>query len=204
MSRLKMGLCTWYKTYVASLDRTRFGYIADNVTLIPPLTLSNPKNIFLYGDNGLRDAKIFTNNAKFIMKPHSGSAEGLRVSTGNHAMVLGRFYRTIKEREKPKGLDKDVVVESDVWIGRNVTILAGVTIGRGCTIGAGAVVTKDMPPYTVCVGVPAKPIKFKWSLQEIIQHEEVLYSEKERFSHAELETIAHKIKEQYGLCMKVE
>lgn len=200
--RLRKGLRTWYNSYVKSLDRSKFGYIADDVTLIPPLTLSNPKNIFLYGDNGLRDAKIFTNNARFIMKPHSGAAEGLRVSTGNHAMVLGRFYRTIKEKDKPKGLDKDVVVESDVWIGRNVTLLAGVTIGRGCTIGAGAVVTKDMPPYTVCVGVPAKPIKFKWTMQEILQHEEKLYPENERFTTQQLEEITDKVKEKYGLEMK--
>lgn len=189
LRRIRRGFKVWYNTYVVSLDRSKFGYIADDVTLIPPLTLSNPKNIFLYGDNGLRDAKIFTNNAKFIMKPHSGSAEGLRVSTGNHAMVLGRFYRSIKEAEKPKGLDKDVVVESDVWIGRNVIILAGVTIGRGCTIGAGAVVTKDMPPYTVCVGVPAKPIKFKWTIEQILEHEAVLYPENERFTRSELEKI---------------
>jgi serine acetyltransferase len=104
-------------------------------------------------------------------------------------MILGRFYRSIKDAEKPKGLDKDVVVESDVWIGRNVTLLAGVTIGRGCTIGAGAVVTKDMPPYTVCVGVPAKPIKFKWTIDQILEHESVLYPESERFSRSELEKI---------------
>ena len=187
--RLKTGLRTWYNTYVVSLDRSRFGFIADDVTLVPPLTFSKPKNVFLMGDNGLKDAKIYTNNARFIMKPHSGSAEGLRVSTGNHAMVLGHFYRTLKEKDKPKGLDKDVIVESDVWIGRNVTILAGVTIGRGCTIGAGAVVTKDMPPYTVCVGVPAKPIKFKWTIEEILYHEKMLYSQEERFSKEELESI---------------
>lgn len=200
--RLKRGLRVWYNTYVASLDRSKFGFIADDVTLVPPLTLSNPKNIFLYGDNGLKDAKIYTTNARFIMKPHSGAAEGLRVTTGNHAMVLGRFYRSITEKDKPKGLDKDVIVESDVWIGRNVTLLAGVTIGRGCTIGAGAVVTRDMPPYTVCVGVPAKPIKFKWTLQEILQHEEILYPENERFSREELAAIAAKAEEAYGLNLK--
>ena len=188
-NRLKYGLRVWYKTYVEVLDRSKFGYIADDVTLIPPLTIPNPKNIFLYGDNVLKDAKIFTKNARFIMKPHSGAAEGLRVSTGNHAMILGRFFLSIKEAEKPKGLDKDVVVESDVWIGRNVTLLAGVTIGRGCTIGAGAVVTKDMPPYTVCVGVPAKPIKFKWTLDQILEHESILYQESERFSRSELEKL---------------
>lgn len=200
--RLKYGLRVWYNTYVASLDRTRFGYIADDVTLVPPLTLSNPKNIFLYGDNGLKDAKIYTNNARFIMKPHSSAAEGLRVSTGNHAMILGRFFISIKEKDKPKGLDKDVVIESDVWIGRNVTLLAGVTIGRGCTIGAGAVVTKDMPPYTVCVGVPAKPIKFKWTKKQILQHEEPLYPEAERFTRPMLDEIAEQAKRKYGIEMK--
>ena len=189
LRRFIRGLKFWYKTYVACLDRSKFGYIADDVTLVPPLTFSNPKNIFLYGDNGLKDAKIYTNNARFIMKPHSGAAEGLRVSTGNHTMILGRFYRSIKEKEKPKGLDKDVVVESDVWIGRNVTLLAGVTIGRGSTIGAGAVVTKDMPPYTVCVGVPAKPIKFKWTIEQILEHESKLYPEEERFTREDLEKI---------------
>ena len=187
--RFHKGLKCWYNEYVACLDRNKFGRIDDSVFLGPPLTLSNPKNIFLYGDNGIREAKIYTNNAKFIMRPHSGAAEGLRVSTGNHAMVLGRFYRSIKEEEKPQGLDADVIVESDVWIGRNVTLLSGVHIGRGCTIGAGAVVTKSMPPYCVVVGVPARPIKKKWSIDEIIEHEKNLYPEEERFSRESLEQI---------------
>lgn len=187
--RLKVGLGTFYRQYVYSLDRRRFGYIADTVTLVPPLTFSNPMNVYLYGDNGLKNAIIYTNNAKFIMKPHSGAAEGLRVSTGNHAMILGRFYREIKDDEKPEGLDKDVIVESDVWIGRNVTLLGGVTIGRGATIGAGAVVTKNVPPYTVVVGVPARVVKFKWSIDEILKHESILYPEDERFTRAQLEEI---------------
>lgn len=190
--RLIKGLYFWYKTYVASLNKSKYGFVGNNVTLIPPIMLSNPKNIFLYGDNGLNNAIIYTNNAKFVMKPHSGSAEGLRVSTGNHAMVLGRFYRSISENEKPKGLDRDVIVESDVWIGRNVTLLAGVTIGRGCTIGAGAVVTKSMPPYTVCVGIPAMPIKLKWTIEQILEHEAALYPEKERFTTEELQKIYSK------------
>ena len=49
-----------------------------------------------------------------------------------------------------------VVIEDDVWIGVNVVILRGVTIGRGAVIGAGAVVTKDVPPYSIVVGVPGK------------------------------------------------
>ena len=182
------GIYYLYKDYF-SINRKKLGFCGPNVTLTPPLRISNPENVFLYGDNGLNNVNIATTHAKFIMYPHSGAAEGLRVKTGNHAMILGRFYRTIKEDEKPSGLDKDVIVESDVWIGCNVTLLAGVTIGRGCTIAAGAVVTKSMPPYCVVAGVPAKPIKFKWTINEIMEHERVLYPQEERFSEFELKAI---------------
>ena len=49
-----------------------------------------------------------------------------------------------------------VVIEDDVWLGANVIILDGVTVGTGSVIGAGSVVTKDIPPYSIAVGVPAK------------------------------------------------
>lgn len=187
-NRFIRGFYTLYRRYFV-YSRKKFGYIAKDVNLIPPIYISNPENVYLYGDNGLNNATILTVNAKFIMKAHSGSAGGLRVVTGNHAMVLGRFYRTITESEKPKGWDKDVVVEEDVWIGCNVTLLSGVTVGRGCTIAAGAVVAKSTPPYAVIGGVPAKFIKFKWTIDEILEHEAALYPEEERFTREELESI---------------
>ena len=63
----------------------------------------------------------------------------------------------------------DIVVGSDVWIGYEAVILAGVTIGDGAIIGSRAVVTKDVPPYTIVGGVPAKPIRKRFSDQEITQ-----------------------------------
>jgi acetyltransferase-like isoleucine patch superfamily enzyme len=63
-----------------------------------------------------------------------------------------------------QGLDHaPITIEDDVWIGGRVNVVAGVTVGRGSVIGAGAVVTKDVPPYSVAVGVPARVIKSRRS-----------------------------------------
>jgi Acetyltransferase (isoleucine patch superfamily) len=80
-------------------------------------------------------------------------------------------------------------LKKDVWIGSNVTILSGVHIGRGVTIAAGAVVNRRLPPYCVAGGVLAKPIKFYWSIDEIMEHEKKIYPESERFSREDLEDI---------------
>ena len=61
----------------------------------------------------------------------------------------------------------DIVVGSDVWIGYEAVILAGVTIGDGAIVAARAVVTQDVPPYTIVGGVPARPIRKRFSDQEI-------------------------------------
>ncbi|WP_278452307.1 CatB-related O-acetyltransferase [Thomasclavelia spiroformis] len=61
----------------------------------------------------------------------------------------------------------DIVIGNDVWIGYEAVILAGVTIGDGAIIGTRAVVTKDVPPYTIVGGVPAKPIRKRFSDDDI-------------------------------------
>lgn len=61
----------------------------------------------------------------------------------------------------------NVIIGNDVWIANNVTILSGVTIGDGATIANGAVVVKDVEPYTLVGGVPAKPIKQRFEANAI-------------------------------------
>lgn len=61
----------------------------------------------------------------------------------------------------------DIVIGNDVWIGYEAVIMAGVTIGNGAIIGTRAVVTKDVPPYTIVGGVPAKPIRKRHSDETI-------------------------------------
>lgn len=58
-----------------------------------------------------------------------------------------------------KPIEGEIIIENDSWIGANVTIMPNVTIGEMSIVGAGSVVTKDVPPYTIVAGVPAKIIK---------------------------------------------
>jgi acetyltransferase-like isoleucine patch superfamily enzyme len=55
----------------------------------------------------------------------------------------------------------DIVIEDDVWLGLNACVMDGVTIGQGAIVGAGAVVTKDVPPYAIVGGVPARVIRLR-------------------------------------------
>ena len=63
----------------------------------------------------------------------------------------------------------DIVIGNDVWIGYEAVIMQGVTIGDGAIIGTRAVVTKDVPPYSIIGGVPAKPIRKRFSDEVISQ-----------------------------------
>lgn len=180
------GVKTIYQTYFYNY-RKRMGFCDPTATVRRPVTISNPKNVFLYENTKIDNAIILSTNAKFVVKKRSACTSGLKVSTGNHERRIGRFYRTITEAEKKKGLDHDVIVEEDCWIGMNVILLNGVVVRRGTTIAAGAVVTKSTPPYSVMGGVPAKHIKFYWNIDQIIEHEKSLYPEDERYTREQLE-----------------
>ncbi len=55
-------------------------------------------------------------------------------------------------------MDADIIIEEDVWLGANCVVLAGVCVGKGAVIAAGAIVTKNVAPYTIVGGVPAREI----------------------------------------------
>ena len=79
---------------------------------------------------------------------------------GDHRLdLIGKHIYEIGEDEKLPENDKNVTIQDGVWIGCNVIILKGVTIGKGAVVAAGAVVTKDVPPYAIVGGNPAKIIK---------------------------------------------
>ena len=187
--RFIRGIYFLYRAYFG-YNRKSFGYVGEDVSITPPFVVSNPANLYINSKVGIGpNAYLSCVNAKLIIKANVAIAENFTVHTGNHARIKGVFITDITETNKPKGYDEDVVVEKDVWIGCNVTLLSGVTIGLGCTVAAGAVVATSTPPYAVIGGVPAKFIKFKWTIDEILEHESVLYPQEDRFSREELESI---------------
>ncbi len=130
------------------------------------------------------NSTIMSTRASIILKGHFVSGPNLTIITGDHMPIIGKFMDTVSDLDKDmldvnNQFDQNVIIEEDVWCGSNVTILKGVTIGRGCIIAAGALVTRSMPPYYVVAGIPAKPIKMRWSPEQILEHERKLYPEKD-------------------------
>lgn len=121
-------------------------------------------------------ATIYTTGAKLIIKKHVISGPNLTIITGDHKYIVGRWLDSVTGEEKEDFYDQDVTIEEDVWIGANVTILKGVTIGRSSIIAAGSLIIKDVPPYSIVGGVPAKVIKMKWNQDDINKQEEFIRS----------------------------
>lgn len=91
--------------------------------------------------------------------------EDCTIITRNH-----RFDRTdIPMMHQDFEPEQPVIIGNDVWIGDRVTILPGVEIGDGCVIGAGSVVTRSIEPYSVAAGVPARVIRKRECLKEMIE-----------------------------------
>ncbi len=73
-----------------------------------------------------------------------------------------------------RGDSGKIVIEDDVWIGQGVTILTPVRIGTGSIIGARSLVNKDVPPFSIVAGVPAKVIKMRFTKDQIKMHKKLL------------------------------
>ena len=98
-------------------------------------------------------------------------------NSGNHKMASLSTYTfplffeewDLEKENVAQAWDQkgDIIIGNDVWIGYEAVVLSGVTIGDGAVIGCRAVVTKDIPPYTIVGGVPAKPIRKRFDEETI-------------------------------------
>lgn len=108
--------------------------------------------------------------AKFIFNSANHTLSS--ISTYPFPIFFEEWGLNIKDVAAAWDNKGDIIIGNDVWIGYEAVIMAGVTVGDGAIIGTRAVVTKDVPPYTIVGGVPAKPIRKRFdneTLDELLK-----------------------------------
>lgn len=127
-----------------------------------------PLNIVTVGNGTYGELHVmsfYPAKERLIIGNYVSMAPNIHFILGGNHQVHTLFTYPILSRIEGKHCQEDaytkgaIVVEDEVWIGFGATILSGVTIGKGAIVAAKAVVTKDVPPYTIVAGNPAKVIK---------------------------------------------
>ena len=150
---------------------SKFKKIGKNVTFAEMVKITNPQNVsigddvrFYYGVVVEAGAEI-TIGSNTHFAPYGilyGPLEvGSNCGIAGHVVfaAVGHGYSKVDiPMVKQPTVGKKIIIEDNVWIGANAVIIGGVRVGTGSIIGAGAVVTKDVKPYSVMGGVPAKLI----------------------------------------------
>lgn len=180
-----------YDEFLAFFYKRAFGSCGKNVMIKPSTSIFKGIENFHISDNVriARYAVIYSTNAKVFIGEKVGIAPYLKIITGNHNFSIPGYYMFDGNYAKNENDDKDVVVEGDNWIGINVTMLAGTVVGRGSCVAAGALLNKSYPPYSIIAGVPAKVLKYRFTIDQILEHEEKLYPKEIRYSREELESM---------------
>ncbi|OGM44156.1 O-acetyltransferase [Aspergillus bombycis] len=139
--------------------RALVGRVGDGTFIEPPFRPD-------YGSNLIIGSDCFVNWNLTVLDT-SLVVIGDRVQIGTNVSIITAGHDTsVLSRRKFVEFGHPIFIEDDCWIGANVVILPGVRIGKGSTIGAGSIVTKDIPPYSVGVGIPCRVKKTIPSVEE--------------------------------------
>lgn len=184
IKRVKYLLDSYLKNYP---KYSKLGAFGSNSILEYPCYIEHPKSVFVAESSRIRNyCKIINSpNEKVFIKKYTVLAPSVTLITNSHKSTVGIPHICLGPSHI-NDKSADIIINEDVWVGANVTILAGVTVGRGAVIAAGALVTKNVPPYALVAGAPAKVIARKFEKEDVIRHEEVIYPEEERMSLEEL------------------
>lgn len=139
------------KPRIENLGRIAIGsHVLVRSVNVPVELCTGPRGVLRVG-NGVHlnyGASVHAENAVTI---------GDRVRIGPHVMIIDTDFHDLYVRSR-RSEGRPVVIEDDAWIGAKASILKGVRIGRGAIVGVGAVVTKSVSPFSIVVGVPARPV----------------------------------------------
>lgn len=122
-----------------------------------------------WGDGGVLSIGKFTSIAQNVHILLGGNHRTDWVTTYPFHSIGEGLWPVAKDIQNDRTSKGDVVIGSDVWIGMNTIVLSGIRINEGAVIAAGSVVTKDVPPYAIVAGNPARIIKKRFSEYEIRQ-----------------------------------
>ena len=150
----------------AALEKTRNEMLRDFIGHIEDSAFIEPPFLFDYGCN-ISLGKRFYANFNLTILDCALVTIGDRVMFGPNVSIYAATHETeVESRRKDIEFGLPVTIGNDCWIGGHVIILPGVTIGKGCTIAAGSVVTKDIPPWSVAKGSPARVFKTVTPLED--------------------------------------
>ncbi|KAL6252549.1 hypothetical protein RBB50_000268 [Rhinocladiella similis] len=137
-----------------------FGRIGPNATVEGPYGVDYGCNISIGSD--------FYANFNLVILDCGLVTIGDRVFLGPSVAIFAATHETdVQSRRDGIDFSRQVTIGNDCWIGGGTIVLPGVTIGDGCTIGCGSVVTRDIPPFSVAVGSPARVIKTVVRVEEL-------------------------------------
>ncbi|MCK5161920.1 MAG: acyltransferase [Candidatus Aureabacteria bacterium] len=130
--------------------------IASNPRIHPTASLRWGKNISLGKNSHINQYCCVwaSENSKIVMGDNLLMGPGVKVFSSNHTFKDVNIPMNIQSYQ-----EKDIIIGDNVWLGANVVVVAGVKIGDGSIVAAGAVVTKDIPSYSIAGGIPARVIK---------------------------------------------
>lgn len=120
----------------------------------------------ILGDNNYIADRVMIGNAK--IGNYCSFGPDVKIGQSQHSIdYITTCQKISKKNIKFSMLTQKTEIGNDVWLGANVVVMQGVKIGNGAVVGANAVVTKDIPPYAIAVGIPAKVIKYRFDDEKI-------------------------------------